>query len=410
MSDTHPPTSLPPLDSIVDHAEIIDRFCSGFEAILTLSFTDATSMGRSIPFPFFADTDISDLCFFAAAHFRSQPIVLRIDSEVIIVGDLHGSIHDLARILLEHGFTKNYLFLGDYVDRGQFSLECILLLFTLAIRYPGQFNLLRGNHEIRSVARVHGFRGEILQSYPESIFDAFCDAFSYLPLAAIVQGCFFCVHGGIGPDVRSVQEIERLERPIVDDSTRPIVNQLLWADPSSTCQGFCETSKRGTGGVYGAAAVRNFLDENGLEIILRAHECVDGVKRMNNMPVATVFSASHYDTDTPNRSGVIVVDDSKEWKRFKYPPLPKLMRRDALFFKLERTNPFGSRRSIPVKVPLAPSQRRGIAANQGFYGRRSSAAQSLYSFVRPAFRASSTEFRPLLLVPPGAGMTSERDG
>jgi diadenosine tetraphosphatase ApaH/serine/threonine PP2A family protein phosphatase len=309
---------------------IIDYFFSGFELLLIPSNAEVAEAGRSIPFALFDAEYLTALCELASYHFRSQPIVLRLDSSVMIVGDLHGSIHDLLRILRIHGLNRNYLFLGDYVDRGQFSIECITLLFTLTLKFPDRFRLLRGNHETIDVASKYGFLAEISGHYPVSVFDCFCEAFSWMPLAAIVQNRYFCVHGGIGPSFHSISEVEALERPIISDSINPIITDLLWADPSDHCSRFSESVARGKGGLYGSLAVQAFLEENGLETIVRAHECVDGVHKMS-MPVITVFSASNYRLTEPNQSGVLLINEDNAPRRYRYPAFQKLMRRNAFF-------------------------------------------------------------------------------
>jgi protein phosphatase len=314
--------------------EIVDRFYSGFHAILTTPDLPLTSIGETLPLPQFAHPEIVSLCELALEHFRCRPIVVRINRPVSIVGDIHGSFGDLVRILRAHSLHTHYLFLGDYVDRGPFSLECIMLVFTLMLKFPDQITLLRGNHEIRKIAENYGFKQELSAEYPDVVFDAFCEAFSWMPLAAIVQNHFFCVHGGIGPQITSIAHIEGIERPILTD-TSDDVKALLWADPSDTFSRFGE-SMRGHTTVYGALAVANFLQATSLHTIIRAHECVDGVRVDAGMPVVTVFSASNYDADTANGSGVVVINETGEMAQHMYPPLERIRREDAIFFLVPR--------------------------------------------------------------------------
>jgi diadenosine tetraphosphatase ApaH/serine/threonine PP2A family protein phosphatase len=295
---------------------------------------DVSLVGVAVPLPIFSAEDLTSLCTAAVEHFQSQPICLRIDSAVVIVGDLHGSIHDLLRIIRLYGLTQNFLFLGDYVDRGQFSIECISLLFTLALTFPRQFMLLRGNHEMAEVAGSYGFKAEIQRHYPEQVFDAFCEAFSWMPLVAVVQGRYFCVHGGIGPSFQTLAELEGIKRPIVSDANSQVIEQLLWADPSEKILTFTESPERGRGGLYGASAVKAFLEENSLETIVRAHQCVDGVQKMAGMSVVTVFSASNYRPERPNESGVLTVALDGKLRRYKYPPIQKVMRGNAHFLPM----------------------------------------------------------------------------
>jgi protein phosphatase len=340
-------------------SQVVDRIFCGFESALAVSVSEVLELGKSVSLPSFLDEDIIELCESARQLFSEQPIVLRIDCAVCIVGDIHGSFHDLVRIICSHGITQNYLFLGDYVDRGQFSLECILLLFTLCVKYPGQFNLLRGNHELRQIAGAYGFRNEVMQTYSVAVFEAFCSAFAWMPLVAIVQNRFFCVHGGLGRAIKSIEQIEGIERPIVNDSAHVAVKPLLWADPSDSCSRFAPSTRGGEDGLYGCLAVRDFLQENSLEFIIRAHECVDAIRRSDTMPVITVFSASNYDTGTPNRSGVIEIGAQGETKPYKYPPLERMQREDASFFTFSR------RKVSDQPVARSPSIGRGLPARKG---------------------------------------------
>jgi hypothetical protein len=312
---------------------IVDRFYAGFEGLLRDSTLDVLDIGKVVPFPSFHARDIINLCDCALLHFRSQPVILRLDCPVCIVGDIHGNVHDLLRIFREQGLGKNYLFLGDYIDRGQFSLECIVLLFTLALAYPGQFHLVRGNHETVEIASVYGFQAELQgMSYPHSVLDAFCRAFSWMPIAAIVQNRYFCVHGGIGPHVGTIEELEGMDRPFVMGACPQAVSELLWADPTDTVQYFRRSPTRGISIEYGPVAVQEFLQKNGLETIIRAHACVDGVSKLPGMPVFTVFSAGNYHDG--NHSGTIVITRDGDPITFRYLPFELMRRADALFYTM----------------------------------------------------------------------------
>jgi diadenosine tetraphosphatase ApaH/serine/threonine PP2A family protein phosphatase len=317
---------------MTDH--LVDRLFAGFEGIL-FHGEDILAVGTTIPIPIFAAEDIIPLCSAAAELFKSQSIVLRLDCELCVVGDVHGSLHDLLRIFRIHGLAKAYLFMGDYVDRGQFSLECILLLFTLAVKYPSQFTLLRGNHEVRSVAENYGFKQEIISDYPETVFDAFCEAFAWLPLAAVVQNRYFCVHGGIGPGIHIVDQIEAIERPIFGASMSTDVVMLLWADPVEQPIYFMG-SRRGAGVQFGALAVRDFLQQNSLKAIVRAHQMADGVSLSKLAPVVTVFSASNYNPEMANQSGVLLIAEDGIANPQCYPPIERITRESALFFSVRR--------------------------------------------------------------------------
>jgi diadenosine tetraphosphatase ApaH/serine/threonine PP2A family protein phosphatase len=278
----------------------------------------------------------------------------------------------LVRILRIQGLDSNYLFLGDYVDRGAFSIECIVLLFALALKNPNRYFLIRGNHEFRDIASRYGFRTEIMRCYPETIFDSFCSVFSYLPLAAVLQNKYFCVHGGIGPSIDTIEAIEAIERPIDRDSAIEAVRMLVWADPSDFCLEF-DRSSRGEGVCYGALAVRKFLQQNGLTGIIRGHECVDGAVISAVMPVLTVFSASSYRIDIPNRSGVVLVSAGGVATRAVYEPLPRVSRDDAMFFSFGDSHDMGVMEShtarpyadIDTKHQMSFVKRQGSVSRHG---------------------------------------------
>jgi diadenosine tetraphosphatase ApaH/serine/threonine PP2A family protein phosphatase len=210
------------------------------------------------------------------------------------------------------------------------------------LQSPGRVNLLRGNHETREIASTYGFKTEIMGLYSETVFDAFCHAFSWMPLAAIVNERIFCVHGGIGPTLHTVAQIEALERPI-DGLLPDDANSILWSDPTARCAYFLEANARNNGVQYGAAAVRDFLAANDLELIIRAHECVDGVSAVTVPSVITVFSSSNYHIGTSNRSGVVIAKPGHPLVPHCYPPLEKQERANATFFTFARHDKRGTK-------------------------------------------------------------------
>jgi protein phosphatase len=285
---------------------VLDSFWAGFDVILS-SKDPVTEIGKTTLIPEFPQFAVSELCDEARRHFLSQPILLRVDPPICIVGDIHGNFHDLVRILRTVGMTNSFLFLGDYVDRGQFSTECICLLFTLCLCFPDRFFLLRGNHEDGDIASSYGFKTELLTRYREKLFEEFCRAFDAMPLAAVVGQQIFCVHGGISPRITSLAEIEEIERPLSDLGD---AKSLLWADPNDQFNFRFGNSLRGDTVEYGPVAVDEFLRAIGCRLIVRAHQCVDGVRWERGMPVVTVFSSSGYRSSGRNQAGCLLIDES----------------------------------------------------------------------------------------------------
>ncbi|KDO87445.1 hypothetical protein CISIN_1g002713mg [Citrus sinensis] len=190
---------------------------------------------------FFLDSyEVGELCYAAEQIFMQEPTVLQLRAPVKVFGDLHGQFGDLMRLFDEYGFPStagdityiDYLFLGDYVDRGQHSLETITLLLALKIEYPENVHLIRGNHEAADINALFGFRLECIERMGENdgiwAWTRFNQLFNCLPLAALIEKKIICMHGGIGRSIHSVEQIEKLERPITMDAGSIILMDLLW--------------------------------------------------------------------------------------------------------------------------------------------------------------------------------------
>ncbi|XVF21861.1 hypothetical protein REPUB_Repub12eG0125900 [Reevesia pubescens] len=271
---------------------------------------------------FFLDSyEVGELCYAAEQIFMQEPTVLQLKAPVKVFGDLHGQFGDLMRLFDEYGFPStagdityiDYLFLGDYVDRGQHSLETITLLLALKIEYPENFHLIRGNHEAADINALFGFRIECIERMGENdgiwAWTRFNQLFNCLPLAALIEKKIICMHGGIGRSIHSVEQIEKLERPITMDAGSIILMDLLWSDPTEndSIEGL-RPNARGPGLVtFGPDRVTDFCKKNKLQLIIRAHECVmDGFERFAQGQLITLFSATNY-CGTANNAGAILV-------------------------------------------------------------------------------------------------------
>jgi serine/threonine-protein phosphatase PP1 catalytic subunit len=238
----------------------------------------------------------------------SQPSLLELDAPVRILGDIHGQFKDLLRFFELGGLPpqSNYLFLGDYIDRGLQSLETIILLLALRVKYPENVFLLRGNHECASINRVYGFYDECKRRYSLRLWKAFSDVFNCLPPAAIVGTKIFCCHGGPSPDLHNLDDVRCLRRP-TDIPDSGVLCDLLWADPEKELEGWLE-SDRGVSWMFGADVAEGFCQQLGLDLIVRAHQVVeDGYEFFAQRKLVTVFSAPNYCGEFDNSAAMLWV-------------------------------------------------------------------------------------------------------
>ena len=239
----------------------------------------------------------------------NQPCALELEAPVQIVGDVHGQYIDLLRIFETCGFppSANYLFLGDYVDRGKNGLEVIVLLLAYKVKYPENFFLLRGNHECASINRIYGFYDECKRRYSIKLWKQFQELFNALPLAALVEAKIFCIHGGLSPDMESPDDLKRVARP-VDVPDTGLLCDTLWSDPDKDISGWAEND-RGVSYTFGADVVERFLERNELDLIVRAHQVVeDGYEFFGDRTLVTVFSAPNYCGEFDNCGAMMSVD------------------------------------------------------------------------------------------------------
>ncbi|KAK7257579.1 hypothetical protein RIF29_31644 [Crotalaria pallida] len=271
---------------------------------------------------FFLDcNEIADLCDTAERIFSSEPSVIQLKAPIKIFGDLHGQFGDLMRLFDEYGAPStagdiayiDYLFLGDYVDRGQHSLETISLLLSLKVEYPNNVHLIRGNHEAADINALFGFRIECIERMGERdgiwAWHRINRLFNWLPLAALIEKKIICMHGGIGRSINHVEQIENIQRPITMEAGSIVLMDLLWSDPTEndSVEGL-RPNARGPGLVtFGPDRVMEFCNNNDLQLIVRAHECVmDGFERFAQGHLITLFSATNY-CGTANNAGAILV-------------------------------------------------------------------------------------------------------
>ncbi|KAI8879566.1 Metallo-dependent phosphatase [Backusella circina FSU 941] len=255
--------------------------------------------------------EIVAICRIASNIFLKQPTLLELSPGVKIVGDVHGQYTDLMRLFQVCGFppSSNYLFLGDYVDRGMYSLETILLLLCYKIKYPENFFLLRGNHESADVTRVYGFYDECKRRLNVKVWKTFINCFNTMPIAAIIANKIFCVHGGLSPQLDSLEQIYNIQRPLVEIPEYGLINDLLWSDPNPDHDDWSEND-RGVSVCFGRKNVHAFLAKHQLDLVCRAHMVVeDGYQFEFDRSLVTVFSAPNYCGEFDNYGAVMSVSE-----------------------------------------------------------------------------------------------------
>lgn len=256
-----------------------------------------------------SEEEIRGLCMKSREIFLSEPVLLELEAPIKICGDIHGQYFDLLRLFEYGGFppASNYLFLGDYVDRGKQSLETICLLLSYKIKYPENFFMLRGNHECASINRIYGFYDECKRRYSVKLWKAFTDCFNCLPVAAIIDDKIFCMHGGLSPELTSMDQIRQIARP-TDVPDTGLLCDLLWSDPDPNTTGWGEND-RGVSFTFGSDIVVNFLVKHELDLICRAHQVVeDGYEFFSKRRLVTLFSAPNYCGEFDNAGAMMSVD------------------------------------------------------------------------------------------------------
>ncbi len=273
----------------------------------------------------------------------SQPMVLRLNTPAKVFGDIHGQYDDLMRFFELWGEPSenpgigdiqsiDYLFLGDYVDRGCNSLETICLLMALKIKYPDRIHLLRGNHEDVLINMNFGFREECdYRLFDDNddedlnVYKTINEFFEYLPLAAVIENQILCIHGGIGGCLSTIKEIEDIDRPLriiheATNKTEQIIMDILWSDPTDNDEELGiqsnplrDTKSYGNIVKYGPDVVEKFLKHNNLSMIIRAHECVpDGFERFSGGNLITLFSATDYCRRHKNAGAMLLIKNNFE--------------------------------------------------------------------------------------------------
>ncbi|XP_022909850.1 serine/threonine-protein phosphatase 5 [Onthophagus taurus] len=251
------------------------------------------------------------------------------EDKFTVCGDIHGQFYDLMNIFDLNGLpstTNPYLFNGDFVDRGSFSVECIFTLFGFKLLYPNHFYMSRGNHESITMNQIYGFYGEVKAKYTAQMADLFTEVYNWLPLAHCLNDRVLVMHGGLfSQDNVTLETIRTIDRNRQPPEDGPMC-ELLWSDPQP--QNGRAPSKRGTGCQFGPDVTKAFLELNKLDYIIRSHEVKnDGYEVAHDGKCITVFSAPNY-CDTMGNKGAYITLIGKDMKpkftTYEAVPHPKI--------------------------------------------------------------------------------------
>lgn len=255
-------------------------------------------------------------------YFMSQPSLVDIDvpakKKFTICGDVHGQFYDLLNIFKLNGLPSEenpYLFNGDFVDRGSFSVETIFTLFGFKLLYPRSFFMSRGNHESQVMNQMYGFEGEVKAKYSAQMADLFTEIYNHLPLCHLINKQILVMHGGLfkedGVKVDELRSIDRNRQPPEEG----LMCDLLWSDPQPAPGR--APSKRGVGVQFGPDVTKKFCAENNLRYIIRSHEVKpEGYEVCHDGKCITVFSAPNYCDTMGNQGAFVVISGSDLTPKF----------------------------------------------------------------------------------------------
>jgi serine/threonine-protein phosphatase 6 catalytic subunit len=271
------------------------------------SWLDTVKNGTILP-----ERELRILCEKVKEILIEESNVQPVKAPVTICGDIHGQFHDLLELFNKGGEIPNtrYIFMGDFVDRGFNSVETFQLLLCLKLKYPAHITLLRGNHETRQITTVYGFYDETIRKYGNANPWKYCtEVFDYLGIGAVVEGKIFCIHGGLSPEIKTIDQVRLIDRRMEIPHEGPFCD-LMWSDPEDI-----ETwamSPRGAGWLFGSKVTTEFNHINDISLIARAHQLVmDGFKYwFKNQNLVTVWSAPNYCYRCGNVASILNVNET----------------------------------------------------------------------------------------------------
>ena len=242
---------------------------------------------------------------------QKEDSLLKIEAPLYICGDIHGQYYDLLRVfdILNYPPQSTFLFLGDYVDRGKQSLECLLLLLSLKIKYPDKIFLLRGNHECEALNKIYGFFDECKRRLSIKCFKKITNLFNIMPISALINENILCMHGGLSKDLQNIEQINKILRP-TDIPNEGLLCDLLWSDPNESLTEDFGPNERNISVTFSKDYVKNFVEKNNLDLICRAHQVVEeGFEFFADMKLVTIFTAPNYMGEFDNNGGILEVGE-----------------------------------------------------------------------------------------------------
>jgi len=257
------------------------------------------------------ENELKHLCDLVCDLLLEESNIQPVSSPVTVCGDIHGQFYDLEELFRTGGSVPDtkYIFMGDFVDRGFFSLETLTRLLVLKARWPDRITLLRGNHESRQITQVYGFYDECQNKYGNChVWRHCCRVFDLLTVSALIDNKIWCVHGGLSPDIRTLDQIRLIDRN-QEIPHKGAFCDLVWSDPEEVDN--WSLSPRGAGWLFGPTVTKDFMTINGLGLICRAHQLVqEGYKYMFDEKLVTVWSAPNYCYRCGNVASILQIDDA----------------------------------------------------------------------------------------------------
>ena len=257
------------------------------------------------------EREIQGLCAQARDLLDKLENVATLSCPITVCGNIYGQFDDLLEIFDVGGEVPetNYIFLGNLVDRGYNSVETFIFLLTLKIKYPNRITLLRGSHESKQITQIYGFYDECSRKYGSvNVWRMCTDIFELFQLAAVIENKVFCIHGGLSPNVDTIDDIRKLDRKQEVPIDGPM-SDILWSSPDPAVKTF-QFPRKGAGYLFGEDDVKKFNHQNNIELIARSHDFIEGgYQFMFDDRLVTVWSAPNYLYICGNDASIMEYDE-----------------------------------------------------------------------------------------------------